>query len=83
MDAIDISYQLRRIGKSQAQIARDLGVSQSVVGNVINNRITSHGVATYIAGLLESKVEDLWPGRYAFKPRGPARNRRSVAPGNE
>jgi lambda repressor-like predicted transcriptional regulator len=76
MDALDISYHLRRLGKSQAQIARELNVTQSVVGNVINNRITAHEVATYIARLLDRKVEDLWPGRYTYKPRGPSANRR-------
>ena len=62
MDALDISYRLRRLGKTQSQIARELGVRQ--------------GVAAYIAQLLECQVEDLWPERYRFKPRGPASNRR-------
>ncbi len=73
MDALDISYRLKRLGKTQAQIARELGVRQGVVSNVIHNRATAHGVATYIADLLEMRVEDLWPERYRFKPRVPAR----------
>jgi len=73
MDALDISYRLKRLGKTQTQIARDLGVRQGVVSNVIHNRATAHGVATYIADLLEMRVEDLWPERYRFKPRVPAR----------
>lgn len=79
MDALDINYRLRRLGTSQAQIARELGISQSVVGNVVNNRITAFHVASHIAGLLGSSVETLWPERYRFKPRGPARNRRALA----
>ena len=70
MDAANIIYLLRCIGKSQAQLARDLGVSGGVVNNVIHNRITSHAVATYIAELLGSNVKELWPQRYIFKPRG-------------
>jgi lambda repressor-like predicted transcriptional regulator len=36
-------------------------------------------VAANIAQLLECWVEDLWPERYRFKPRGPASNRRTSA----
>lgn len=80
MDALEINYRLRRLGTSQAEIARELGVSQSVVGNVINNRITAFDVASHIAKLLETDVEALWPERYRFKPRGPASNRRGGTP---
>ncbi|MGB8517263.1 MAG: helix-turn-helix domain-containing protein [Gallionella sp.] len=60
------------VGKSQAQLARELGVSGGVINNVIHDRITSFAVATYIANLLNSKVDELWPDRYVFKPRGRA-----------
>lgn len=75
MDAIEIIYRLHRLGKRQAQIARDLGISGGVVNNVIHDRITAHRVASHIAGLLGYRVEELWPARYVFKPRGPAANR--------
>jgi lambda repressor-like predicted transcriptional regulator len=84
MDALDINYRLRRLGTSQAQIARELGVTQSVVGNVVNNRITAHDIASHIAKLLGMQVEELWPERYRFKPRGPAQNRRGKpSPAND
>ena len=35
MDALEINYRLKRAGLSQTAIARELGVSQSVVGNVM------------------------------------------------
>lgn len=73
MDALDISYRLKRLGKTQSQIARDLGVRQGVVSNVIHDRATAHGVASYIADLLGMRVEELWPDRYCFKPRAPMR----------
>ena len=69
MDPIEITYRLRRLGKNQAQIARDLQVSSGVVSNVIHGRITAFAVASHVATLLNCQVEDLWPGRYAFKPR--------------
>ena len=76
MDAIEIIYRLQKLGKSQADLARELKVSGGVINNVIHDRISAHAVATVIAELLESKAEDLWPQRYQFKPRGPSRNRR-------
>ncbi len=76
MDAIEIIYLLHRLGKSQAQLARELGVSSGVVNNVIHNRITAYAVATHIAELLGNEVGAVWPDRYVFKPRGRASNRR-------
>lgn len=69
MDALEINYRLRRIGKTQAQIAREVGVSGGVVSNVIHGRITAFAVAQHIAGLLGLRIEDIWPDRYVFKPR--------------
>lgn len=76
MDGIDIVYRLRRLGISQADIARNVGVSASVVGNVIHDRITSFGIASHVATLLGSSAGDLWPQRYTFKPRGRSPRRR-------
>ena len=69
MDAVEINYRLRRVGKTQAQIAREVGVSGGVVSNVIHGRITAYAVAQHIAGLLGLRIEDIWPERYVFKPR--------------
>lgn len=69
MDAVEINYRLRRVGKTQAQIAREVGVSGGVVSNVIHGRITAYAVAQHIAGLLGLRIEELWPERYIFKPR--------------
>lgn len=69
MDAVEINYRLRRVGKTQAQIAREVGVSGGVVSNVIHGRITAYAVAQHIAGLLGLQIEELWPERYIFKPR--------------
>ncbi len=69
MDAVEINYRLRRLGKTQAQIAREVGVSGGVVSNVIHGRSTAYAVAQHIAGLLGLRIEDIWPERYIFKPR--------------
>lgn len=70
MDALEITYRLRRLGKTQIQLAGELGVSQSTVNNVIHNRITCYAVALHIADLMGCDVHALFPGRYEFKPRG-------------
>lgn len=69
MDHVDITYRLRRVGKTQADIARSLGVSPAVVSNVIHGRITSFNVANYIATLVNQDIATLWPDKYVFKPR--------------
>lgn len=76
MDALEIVYRLKRQGLTQADIARDLGVSASVVGNVIHDRITSFEVASHVAALLGTTPLDLWAQRYTFKPRGRSPRRR-------
>lgn len=69
MDAVEINYRLRRLGKTQTQIAREVGVSGGVVSNVIHGRISAYAVAQHIAGLLGLRIDELWPERYIFKPR--------------
>lgn len=69
MDAVEINYRLRRLGKTQEQIAREVGVSGGVVSNVIHGRVTAYAVAKHIANLLALEVQEIWPERYVFKPR--------------
>jgi len=76
MDPLDITYQLKRRGFSQADIARTLGVTPGTVGNVIHDRLTAYEVASHVAALLGQAPADLWPARYTFKPRGRSPKRR-------
>ncbi|MDN3922518.1 helix-turn-helix domain-containing protein [Roseateles violae] len=75
MDAIEICYRLRRSGYTQRAVATELNVSISVVGNVIHDRVTAHAVATFIAQKIGVSVQELWPQRYVFKPRGASARR--------
>lgn len=59
MDVVEIQYRLRRIGKTQAQIARELKLTQGQIGNVIHGRATSKRVITYIASLINCLPEDM------------------------
>lgn len=76
MEAFEIIYRLRQAGVTQALLARQLGVSQAVVGNVIHDRITAFSVAEHIAQVVGLEIRELWPTRYSFKPRGPSASRR-------
>jgi lambda repressor-like predicted transcriptional regulator len=76
MEAFEIIYRLRQAGVTQALLARQLGVSQAVIGNVIHDRITAYSVAERIAQVVGLEIRELWPTRYSFKPRGPSANRR-------
>lgn len=80
MDAIEIIYRLKRAGLTQALLARDLGVSQAVVGNVIHDRISAYQVAEHIAKVLGEDINVVWPQRYTFKPRGRSAQRRAPQP---
>lgn len=80
MDALEITYRLKRLGWSQSNLAREFGITQSVVSNTISGRITCHRVAAYIAELLGEDLHALWPGRYVFKPRGPRYQPAGVLP---
>lgn len=67
--AYEISYELRKHGLRQADVARQLAVSRATLNNVLHGRATSYRVATHVAAILNRGVKELWPGRYEFKPR--------------
>lgn len=69
LSGVEIAYRLRLQGWTQAALAKEIGVSDGIVNNVIHNRATCHRVAMRIAELLGDGVQELWPGRYEFKPR--------------
>lgn len=66
---LEISYRLRMLGWTQSALAKELEVSAGMVNNVVHNRVTCHRVAAHIAGLLNESMQNLWPGRYEYKPR--------------
>lgn len=69
MDALEISYRLKRLGLTQSKLATELEVSPSLISNVIHDRVSCFHVADRIAQLLQQDVHALWPERYVFKPR--------------
>jgi lambda repressor-like predicted transcriptional regulator len=68
-DPIEIKIALIRARKSQADIARDLGVDKAIVTRVIKSQRTSKRVRMAIAKAVRIPVEELWPQSNRKKPR--------------
>lgn len=77
MHPADIVALLRRCGKTQLELAEDLGVSHVTVSGVINSRGRSRRVAERIAEVTGTPVEVLWPGVYLPGGSQP-RSKRSI-----
>lgn len=60
----DIQAAIYKSGFTPAQIARQEGVSNMAVHNVIRGSRTSHEVAYAIAAVTGISCERMWPGRY-------------------
>jgi len=65
MKPLDIQFLIRRAGKTQAALARELAVSKTTVTTVIQGKSRSRRVAQAIADLTGRTVDELWPGAYA------------------
>lgn len=64
MHPADITAALKKLGVSQADIARECGVERQAVSSVINGRGRSKRVEASIASVLGVPLERLWPDRY-------------------
>ena len=61
MKPIDIQYQLKRRGMTQAILARKLCRTPSMISQVIYGKKRSKFIMKAIAKVLEKQIEDLWP----------------------
>jgi len=64
MNALDIHYELRRSGTSQAQIARSLNVSPAAVRRVLTGESASRRIAGAVSAAIGKSPAEIWPGRY-------------------
>ena len=64
MNAQDVIYRLKLLGKSQRTLANDLGVSHALVNNTIHGRTKSRAIASAIANVLGEPVSRVFPGAY-------------------
>ena len=75
MDPKEIRVEMARAGVSQAGLARDLGVSPTMINRTIDGLSVSHEVRNGIAKAVEIPVERIWPSTYIYHggPRRPGR----------
>ncbi len=59
-----IKYALRLQGLTLADVAKDLNISGATVSIVIKGERRSRRVAEYVATVLDSTVDELFPGIY-------------------
>ncbi len=63
MEPIEIRILLMRARKSQSQIARELGITQGFVGQVILGLRHTQRVRMAIAKAVGKPVSELWPNQ--------------------
>lgn len=68
MHPADIQSAIKKTGTSQAEIARQLRVSQVTVSNVVTGTTTSRRIAEAIATATGLPLDTLWPGKYPATP---------------
>ena len=64
MHPADIKAEIQKAGTSQAEIARELDVSKTVINNVIYGRMTSRRIAECIAEKIKKTLDEIWPDKY-------------------
>lgn len=60
-----VKYLLRLQGLTLADIAKDLNVTGATVSIVVKGERRSRRIAEHVASVLDSSVDELWPGTYA------------------
>lgn len=76
MHPADIQCALKKARTSQAEIARQCGVSNVTVGYIVSGRSISRRIATAISVATGLPLDTLWPGKY------PADSKAPVTPGD-
>lgn len=74
MHHADIFCALMKQRTTLTEIAKEEGVSVSVVSEVIRGKKKSFDVATAIAAKLGKSLNRLWPGQYQYTPKGQRRD---------
>lgn len=64
MHPADIQAALKKAGSSQADIARSLSITETMVYAVVHGRGRSRRVATEIGRVVGLSVRRLWPDAY-------------------
>jgi Ner family transcriptional regulator len=64
MDRIDIQFAIRKKGYTLRNVATNVGVTPSVVTEIVSGRKRSRRVALEISSITGFPVSQLWPGQY-------------------
>ena len=64
MEPIDIQYQLKKRGIMQMDIARELGVSNTIVSYVINKKMVSDRIMRAVAKAIGCNHREVFPEHY-------------------
>jgi len=74
MDPVEIKIALMRAGVTQADIARQEGVSINAVHLVVHGRAVSDKIRRAIAAAIKTDIKLIWPSTYLYgEPKGPGR----------
>lgn len=83
MDPIEIIIAMKRANVSQADIARDVGVTRQSVNLIVHGRATSHRIRQAIADAIHKDIKWIWPSAYLMKggpvPQGRPKSDHPVA----
>lgn len=84
MSPTEIRVILFRAGTSQAEIARQCGVSAATVCKVIDGLVVSHKVRTAISEAISIDIRRIWPSTYIMHggPRKAGRPKSFKEPDN-
>ncbi len=76
MNPLDIQYELKKKGITQASIAKDLGVSEMMISNVITRKSVSDRIMQHIAEKLGRDHRAVFPDYYFAEKINETRRKR-------
>jgi lambda repressor-like predicted transcriptional regulator len=68
MPTTEIQVEMLRRGITQSSLARQLGVSRTMIRRVINHKDVSDRIMRAVADALEIDIVRIWPARYLNGP---------------
>ena len=68
MTPLEIQFELKKLGITQKEIAKELGVSEMIVSKVINKQMVSNRVMQAVARAIKMDHRAVFP-EYYFRPK--------------
>lgn len=70
MTPLEIKHALERAGNSQAKIARECGVSETMVYFVLRRERRAQHIENAVSKAINVPAEEIWPEHYAKNGHG-------------